>query len=289
MTFIEIAIDNLDDETAQRVSELFDQHGHGGAVAEAYPPNFDRSTVRTVIPADDSARRAQIELGLALLDKSVPTGLPAPRMTTIGEHDWVESWKENFQVVRIGQRFVIKPSWRTHEPQPHDLIIEIDPGAAFGTGLHATTQLCLTILEQLPLTDTDLFDVGTGTGILAIAARRLGARTIRAVDVDDIAVRVAAENLARNGVTTHLETAVGSAQDNGGRQWSLVIANILAHILIDLMPDLRAALAPNGRLILSGLITEQEPEMVATLKAHGLTIQERHTQEDWVALVVTIE
>jgi ribosomal protein L11 methyltransferase len=232
---------------------------------------------------------------LALMSKALPGGLPAPRLQRVGESDWAEAWKEHFHVIRIGRQFVIKPSWRDYDPLPGDLVIEIDPGLAFGSGLHPTTRLCMEILEDLQPQGHSLFDVGTGSGVLAIAALKLGARQVRAVDVDDVAVRVARENFERNGYplprpvsgegSVYVEAEEGSAGDSGGRQWDLVVANILAHVLAELMPLMVAALAPGGRLILSGIVAEQEAVVTAALEIHRLRLAERRTDEDWVALV----
>jgi ribosomal protein L11 methyltransferase len=298
LDFLEIAVVGIDGEAAETVSELFNRYGYGGAVIEALAPDFDRLTVRTVIPQDDSYRLREIEVMLALIGQALPHGLPEPRLQRVGENDWAESWKENFHVVRLGQRFVIKPSWRDYTPAPTDLVIELDPGLAFGSGLHPTTRLCLQLFEELDLAGQTVFDVGTGSGILAIAALKLGAKGVRAVDVDDIAVKVAQENFERNGYTLatpipstggsiRVETAVGSATENGGRQWQVVVANILASVLVELMPDLVAALAPQGKLVLSGLIVGQDIEVAAAAAQHGLQITERRTEEDWVALVAS--
>jgi ribosomal protein L11 methyltransferase len=291
MDFIEISVSNIDGEAAEAVSDLFNRYGQGGAVIEAFPPDFENVTVRTVIPGEDELLRAQIEALLALIGQALPFGLPEPQFQLVGQSDWANSWKEHFHVVRIGRRFVIKPSWRDYMPADDDVVIEIDPGLAFGSGLHPTTQLCLKLFEDMDLTGQSLFDVGTGSGVLSIAALKLGARPIRAVDVDDVAVRVAEENFELNGfplgqADSPIETAAGSAADTGGRQWQIVVANILAHILIRLMPDLAAAVAPGGKLILSGMIAEQEEEVTAMAQRHGLTVIDRKTEEDWVALVV---
>ena len=287
MDFIEIAIIGIDGEAAETVSELFNRYGHGGAVIEALAPDFDKVTVRTVIPGEDKPRLRQIEMMLALMSQALPQGLPEPRIQFVGKSDWAESWKEHFHVVRLGQRFVIKPGWRDYTPTSDDIVIEIDPGLAFGSGLHPTTQLCLKILEELPLPGKSMFDVGVGSGVLSIAACKLGANPIRAVDIDDVAVRVAIENFERNGLAGQVETAVGSAADNGGQRWKIVVANILAHILIDIMPDLAAALAPNGVLILSGMIAGQEAEVTAAARAQNLRLVDRRVEEDWVALITS--
>jgi ribosomal protein L11 methyltransferase len=291
MDFIEISVSNIDGEAAETVSDLFNRYGQGGAVIEAFPPDFKKVTVRTVISSEDESRRYQIEAMLALIGQALPSGLPEPQYQTVGESDWANSWKEHFHVVRIGRRFVIKPSWREYTPVNDDIVIEIDPGLAFGSGLHPTTQLCLKLFEEMDLTGQNLFDVGTGSGVLSIAALKLGAGPIRAVDIDDVAVRVADENFELNGfpldkADTPIKTAVGSAADTGGQQWQIVVANILAHILIQLMPDLAEAVAPGGKLILSGMIAEQEKEVTAVASRHNLQVIDRKTEEDWVALVV---
>ncbi|RME42760.1 MAG: 50S ribosomal protein L11 methyltransferase, partial [Caldilineae bacterium] len=157
MDFIQIAVENVDGEAAEAVSEVFNRYGYGGAVLETTPPDFARVTVRTVIPAGEDDRLQKIEIALALMDKALPNGLPAPRMTFIGEQDWAEGWKEHFHVVRIGPRVVVQPSWREHSPAPDDVVIRLDPGAAFGSGLHPTTQLCLQVLQTRSLAGVDVF------------------------------------------------------------------------------------------------------------------------------------
>lgn len=286
MDFVEVTVSNIDEEAAEAVSEVFNRHGYGGAVIETVPPDFSRITVRTVIPAEDDQLLRKIEVALALMDKALPKGLPAPQLRFIGENDWAESWKEHFHVVHIGERIIVQPSWRDYKPNPGDVVIRLDPGVAFGSGLHPTTQLCLRILQQLPLEGVDVFDVGTGSGILAIAAAKMGAKPVRAVDVDDIAIRVAHENFARNDLTD-IEVAVGSAEATGARQWSLVVANILSNVLIEIMANLEVALASHGLLILSGIINEQEQSMRDCLAHHHLHIQTRYVEEDWIAFVVS--
>jgi ribosomal protein L11 methyltransferase len=287
MDFVEIAVVGIDGEVAEAVSELFNRYGHGGAVIEALAPDFDRVTVRTVLPSQDDHTLRHLEMMLALIGRALPQGLPDPRLQLVGQSDWADSWKEHFHVVRVGRRFVIRPSWRDYDPSGDDLVIEIDPGLAFGSGLHPTTQLCLKIFEDMTWRQQSVFDVGTGSGILSIAARQLGAGPTRAVDVDEVAVRTARENFARNGLVEKIDLTVGSAVDAGGQRWQLVVANILAHILVQLMPDLAAAVAPGGQLILSGMIAEQEAAVKAAAAAQDLRIVDRRVEEDWVALIAT--
>lgn len=294
MDFIEITLVDLNGEAAETVGELFNRHGYGGAVMESYPPNFDKIVVRTVIPSEDDHRLREIELMLTLIGQALPGGLPEARLQFVGKSDWAESWKAHFHPVRVGRSFVIKPSWRDYPSAASDVVIEIDPGLAFGSGLHPTTQLCLKILEDMPLTGKTLFDVGTGSGILALAALKLGIAGVRAVDIDDIAVRVTQENFERNGYPqqgqkTQTEIAVGSAEDAGGQLWDIVVANILANTIIELLPALKAAMAPQGHLILSGIIAEQEADVTAAAATHGLRLSERRVEEDWVAIILQVD
>ena len=285
MDFTQLSLENIDGEAAEVVADVFNRYGYGGAVMESFPPDFKRISVRTVIPAKDNDTRQKIEIALALISQALSYDLPPLKERFVGENDWAESWKENFHVVRIGQKVVIQPSWREYDAQNDDIVIHLDPGVAFGSGLHPTTRLCLKILEDLPLKGVDMFDVGTGSGILSIAAAKMGAHPIRAVDVDDVAVRVAKENFELNELP-HIETDVGSAEANDGKQWSLVVANILSNILIDIMRDLKAALADGGQMILSGIINEQEQAMLDSLAEHRLKIQSRHVDGDWIAFIV---
>ena len=288
MDFIEIIVTDIDGEAAETVSDLFNRYGYGGAVIETYPPNFDRATVRTVILQEDEERLGQIKAMLALIGRALPTALPEPQFQVVGKSDWATSWKEHFHVIRVAQNFVIKPSWRDYLPTTNDVVIEIDPGLAFGSGLHPTTQLCLKMLETLPLVQKSVFDVGTGSAILSLAALKLGAASVRAVDIDEVALEAARENFERNGYpidTAPVTIAVGSAKSHGDREWDIVIANILAHILTDIMDELSQAVAPEGCLILSGIIADQETDMLNTLADYNLQIIERHIEGDWVAFI----
>lgn len=286
MDFIRIAIANIDGEAAEAVSEVFNQYGYGGAVIETIPPDLQRASVHTIIPATESDLLKKVELVLALMAKALPQGLPKPTTELVGANDWAESWKETFHVVHIGPRVVIQPSWREYTPMPNDVVVRLDPGLAFGSGLHPSTKLCLEILQTLSLTNVDFFDVGTGSGILSIAAAKMGANPVRAVDVEEVAVRVAQENFTLNDIPD-VEAALGSANESGRRQWSLVIANILAHILIDIMADLKCALAPKGQLILSGILQDQEPAIREALTKHDLSMQQKRVDGDWIACIVT--
>jgi ribosomal protein L11 methyltransferase len=212
----------------------------------------------------------------------------------LDEEDWAESWKEFFYPEKLGERIVVKPSWRTYDAGQGDIIIELDPGMAFGTGTHATTRLCLEALERifdcLPPYTTPfpqapaVLDVGTGSGVLAIAARKLGAGPITAVDIDPDAVAVAQENLALNGIVDDVDIST-TPLARIHETFSLVLANILAEDLIRMAGELTERLRPGGLLILSGILVEREPGVMDAFSRTGLTLMETMHQQEWSCLV----
>jgi ribosomal protein L11 methyltransferase len=200
----------------------------------------------------------------------------------VREELWSESWKKHFHPLRIGRLWVVPP-WIEDATPVGCLRIVLDPGMAFGTGSHATTSLCLAALDRLleARPGTSVFDVGTGSGILAIAAAKLGARRILATDDDPVAVRIAAENAAGNGVATAIEICAAGREPPG--RFDIVIANILANTLVELAPFLRERMAPGGTLLLSGLLAAQADEVA---RAFGPALRElpRQREEDWMLL-----
>jgi ribosomal protein L11 methyltransferase len=210
-----------------------------------------------------------------------------PRLERVPDEDWGRSWREHYTALDVGRRLRIRPSWEPAGDGSRCEIV-IDPGMAFGTGTHFTTAACLELLEQVldgadrPLS---VLDVGTGTGVLAIGAAQLGARTVAAFDTDAEAVEVAHANLTGNGVATRIELRRGTL-DEESRRFDLVLANLLAPLLCRLAPDLAAAVADGGRLIASGLLVDQKTEVVEALAAAGLSLTEARSDGEWVALIV---
>ncbi|MEA2662160.1 MAG: ribosomal protein methyltransferase, partial [Chloroflexota bacterium] len=200
----------------------------------------------------------------------------------IKEEAWLESWKASFKPIRIGG-FLVRPTWSDADPGDA-IVLSLDPGMAFGTGLHPTTQACLRALSRIDVAGTRVADVGTGSAILAIACAKRGAREVVAVDIDEVAVREAKENIARNGVA--IDIGVGSASDLPGT-FDVVVANIVAAVLQKIAGDLTAHLAPGGRLVVAGIIATEEDETVAAFAVHGLRTVARDQEGDWVALELT--
>ena len=205
----------------------------------------------------------------------------------VREEDWAENWKQYYKPFRIGERMVVKPTWEPWEASKDDLIIEIDPGMAFGTGTHETTAMCVALIEKY-YTGGGLLDVGTGSGILAIAAARLGARDILAVDIDPDAVRVAKENVAHNGLEDRIQVQQGDLLQGLSRSFDFAVANILAPVICMLAEPLKKHLTPGGRFICSGIIAEAEEEVRAALISAGYAIDEVRHQKDWVAFACHI-
>jgi ribosomal protein L11 methyltransferase len=206
--------------------------------------------------------------------------------------DWMQKWKEGFEAVEIGERLIVAPSWKLPGSNADRVVIQIDPGMAFGTGTHETTRLCLEAIER-HWRGGSLLDVGTGTGILAIAAAllspgspgtRSGVRLV-AIDVDPQAVEVARENTGINNVSDLIELHEGQPGQFAGEGFDLVVANLTAEVIVDLMNDLAACLAQRGSMILSGILNELAADVERALVASGFAITERHEAGEWSALV----
>ena len=244
------------------------------------------STARAVtgyLPVDD-----RLENTLLTLKASLATTPGAGRDVTIrfvAEEDWATAWKQYFKPQRIGERIVVKPTWEAWDAAPADVVIQIDPGMAFGTGLHATTRLCLRALEAYVRPGVRVADVGTGSGILAIGAALLGASEVAAVDNDPVAVRVALENVAVNATVAEKITVAESSTPPPG-QWDIVVANILADVILGMAPALRAATKPGGLLIASGIIAPRAADVERGLLAAGFHSPETLPDGEWVALIM---
>jgi len=208
-----------------------------------------------------------------------------PTVEHIVGDDWRERWKAFFHTTRVGERLVVRPSWETHDAREGDLVIVLDPGQAFGTGTHETTRLVMRELEARVSGGEHVLDVGCGSGILGIAALKLGAARVVAVDVDPIAVRVTDENAEINGVAIEASTTL--IEDVPGR-YPIVLANIRSPILIPMTESLVAHLTPGGVLVLSGLLAEEESEIRAVYDAH-LRFDGVRRDGDWIALAYRSE
>jgi ribosomal protein L11 methyltransferase len=256
------------------------------AIIRAYLPGLDPPVVRTAI--------AETSVALGHLQAFGLRPIGELRTRLVREDDWAEAWKSHFPVLRIGRRLVIRPTWRRHRRAPDDVVLSLDPGMAFGTGLHPTTRLCLAALETLADEgrlagpggspgSARVLDVGCGSGILAIAAGKLGAGDILAVDTDPIAVESTAANARLNGLGRRIAVRRGSLP-TGERPYDLVLANLIASLLVSLAPLLRDEMTPGARLLASGIFRDREADVRDAFVAAGLTLGRRWAEEDWVAL-----
>lgn len=302
MAWLEVSL-TVGGEAAEAVADVLSRFAPEGVALEA--TRFEQSPdcetaqpageviVRAYLPEEPGldATRAQLEEALWHLGQILP--LPAPAYRPVAETDWSESWKVNFQPVRVGRRLMIVPAWLDPELAPSDIAIRLDPGMAFGTGTHPSTQLCLLAIERHLTPGSHMLDLGTGSGILAIAAVRLGASSVLALDIAPEAVRVARENALANGVAEMVQVAKASLPEvlagQFGPQWlstPLVVANILASIIIAMLEQgLASTVALGGLLVLSGILDTQAYMVIAAIETAGLTLVAQERMEDWVALI----
>jgi ribosomal protein L11 methyltransferase len=299
--WLELAVE-ADPEAVEAVSEILGRAAPGGIsvepafrlIDEGLGAQVDPSrpaTVRAYVPARDraAADRATDEVATALGHLQAFGLRPIGELRTrlVDEADWADAWKAHFPVLRVGRRLVIRPTWRRHRRAPDDVVLALDPGMAFGTGLHPTTRLCLAGVEALAdagvLDGARVLDVGCGSGILAIAAVRLGATDTLGVDTDPIAVEATLANARRNRLGRRIRARAGSLP-SGEPPFDVVLANLIAGVLVQLARDLAAELRPGGSLLASGIFVDREPDVAAAFEAAGLDIRNRSAEGDWVAL-----
>jgi ribosomal protein L11 methyltransferase len=265
-----------------------------GAIIDTTKPAIVRAYLPGLDPAGVEAAIAEATTALGHLQAFGLRPIGDLQVRTVREDDWAEAWKSHFPVLRVGRRMVIRPTWRRHHHQPDDVVLSLDPGMAFGTGLHPTTRLCLAALETLAdegLLATGsarggaarVIDVGCGSGILAIAAGKLGAGELLGVDTDPIAVESTTANARLNSQTRRLRVRQGSVPSGEG-PFDLVLANLIASLLVRLAGPLRDELVPGGRILASGIFRDREGDVRAAFEAAGLRLGRRWAEEDWVAL-----
>jgi ribosomal protein L11 methyltransferase len=204
----------------------------------------------------------------------------------LDEEDWSEAWKAFFWPQRISRTIVVKPTWREYSAEPGDVVIELDPGMAFGTGTHPTTALCIEMIESHLKPGDTFLDVGTGSGILMIAAAKLGAEMVCGVDKDEVAVDVAKKNLIRNRIDPQrFFVYTGNLVEWTQNSYDLIAANILTHVIVGLLDDVRTVINPGGIFVGSGILEENQDNVVAKMKDVGFEILQVAVKEQWAAIV----
>ncbi|MEW6540482.1 MAG: 50S ribosomal protein L11 methyltransferase [Bacillota bacterium] len=281
MFWLEIEV-TVADEHRDAVSNVFFELG-SGVQEEPASIHSGAAVIRGWFPVGDR----QLQQKVVLLRRRVEaiTGPPARmEVRRASDRDWATAWREGLKPFRVGERLVVKPTWEEWEPGPEDLVIEIDPGLAFGCGTHPTTAMCLKLLERYVRPGMVAVDVGTGSGILAVAAALLGAAVVWAVDEDPLAVRTAAENVARHNLTGRVRVRSGNLLDELSEPADLVVANIVAEVLAELCPAAATALEPGGVFIFSGILDQREDIVRRALAADGFRVESRLAEGEWVAL-----
>ncbi|MGH2562366.1 MAG: 50S ribosomal protein L11 methyltransferase [Thermomicrobiales bacterium] len=296
--WLELGVE-VDHEAVEPVTELLARYGfnEGVVIEEPFTQEPDGEnlavdtsrpvTVRTFVSAADVAAGTLDEIRRSLWHIGQIRAVGELVVTPRREEDWANAWKAHYRPVRVGRRVMARPPWAEYQPETGEVVVELDPGMAFGTGTHPTTRICMMALEDELQVGDRVLDVGTGSGVLAIAAAKLGASRVDAVDSEPVAVRSARENVERNEVSDRVRVEVGSAGAEGPftGAYDLVLANIIARILIELVVGVSAAVQPGGRVVLSGIIEGREPAVRSAYEGRGLMFVRRDQIEDWVALV----
>lgn len=292
---------DVDAEAVEAVSELFGRYGfnEGVAIEEPYIQDGDGDnlgvaldkpfTVHTYVAEEDFRPEIIDDLRQALYFLGQLRGVSDVRVSSLKEEDWANAWKEHFQVHKIGDRVVIRPPWREYEPENDEVVIELDPGMAFGTGLHPSTRLSMLGTEEVVNSGATVLDVGTGSGILAVAAVKLGALRVDAVDVESVAVAATIDNATRNDVADKIAVehgSVGRGQPFQGRKYDVVLANIIARVLIELAEAIVGHTKAGGAIVLAGIIESREQDVIEAFASRGAEVVNRRFQDDWVSLVL---
>jgi ribosomal protein L11 methyltransferase len=295
--WVEVSM-RTDGEAAETIAQELQKWCHQGVAIEQADieegkwddgdtPPVNALIVRGYFSNDSDAeeKRYQIERALSIYNMMLP--MPKPEWKVVADEDWADAWKKHYHPVRLGQRILVRPLWVEVEAQENDIMIALDPGMAFGTGTHPTTQLCLEALERQVSSSIDVLDLGCGSGILSIAAAKLGAGKVIAVDIDQLAVDATIENAEVNGVAEKIHAYQGSLETviTSARRFDLVVVNILAKIIIEMCDQhLGDTVRPGGKAIFSGIIAEQTEAVEAALRKTGLEPTGRYQQTDWMVI-----
>lgn len=297
--WLEVSL-TVNGELAEAVAEVLDRYCSNGVVVESaviYNDAEDEGTpvgpvkVYGYLAVDERLEetRQKLEEALWFLGRIQP--LPPLSFRSIQDEDWMAAWKQHYHPIPIGKKLLVLPAWYENQ-YPERIPVKIDPSMAFGTGTHPTTQLCLEFVEDCVQPGQAVIDLGCGSGILSIAALKLGAGRALGVDIDNAAIRSSRENAEANGVLDRLDTGVGSVAEIraglfGRKHAPLVLANILAPVLIRLFAaGLAELVSPGEQIVLSGILAEQAQGVREAAEAEGLTFVEQRQQGDWVAILM---
>ena len=266
----------------------FSLNGMYGELVDEEILNADKETARVSLFVPEE--KNPLDYRVFLTDRFTSLGIEGEiSLSGVNEDDWAESWKQYYKPVPLGKITVV-PAWEDYTAKDGEIIVRMDPGMAFGTGTHETTRLVILLMQDEPLSDMRVLDVGTGSGILSICASKLGAKSAAAYDIDPVAVRVARDNVKSGGidnVTVEVSDLLRNVDLSGGK-YDLCVANIVSDIILRMLPDIRTYLKDGAPLILSGIIAERENEVIEGAKNAGFTVVKRLTENDWVGLLCKV-
>ncbi|MEG1310999.1 MAG: 50S ribosomal protein L11 methyltransferase [Romboutsia sp.] len=254
--------------------------------------NYDGVLIKTYISEEKNVLELVETIKqrvLGLKEFGIDIGDGRVSLNNVNEEEWATAWKAYYKPTKLGEKIVVKPTWEEYKEQTGDLIIELDPGMAFGTGTHETTTMCIRELEKYTKEDSKVFDIGCGSGILAIAAAKLGAKNVIAVDLDEVAVKVSKENVAANNVDEDVEVLYGNLTDVIKDKADVIVANIMADIIMILVKDIHNFMKEDAVFISSGIIHAKVDEVSASLIENGFEIIEVQTLGEWNAIVSKIK
>jgi ribosomal protein L11 methyltransferase len=290
-------------EAVESVSELLSRYTAGGVAIEEPFELIDEGQeyrvltgepvqVHAYLPLDgkEEEARQRVAEGLWHLASLGAHFVGDLQTRVVNEEDWANAWKDYFHVTHIGKRLVIRPSWREYAPKGDEVVLELDPGMAFGTGLHPTTRMCLEQVELRTRAGMRVIDVGTGSGILALATAKLGAASVYCIDTSSVAVESATANAAVNRLSDKITVVLGILDEAEAArmagQYDMALVNIIAHVIGGMAPQLAQVLAPGGLLIASGIIEARRPDAEPALLAAGLELIDQAMIDDWIVLIM---
>lgn len=287
-------------EFVEPLSQIFYRYGHGGVAVSQEggfnpdegetPTGEEWAVVTTYLPVNESTaeRRSRIDIGVRLV--AHVADISPLRERHVAEEDWQSAWKEHFHILPVSRRITICPTWRAHAAAPGEIVVMLDPGMAFGTGHHPTTRACLRQLDRLARPGIDVLDVGCGSGVLSIAAAKLGANNVFALEIDSVAVNVAKQNVRDNRAQHTVRVTQGSLPHPVAlpNSCDIALANISAKVVSEIAQDLATCVRPNGHIIASGILIENKHIVEQALTLAGATLQHTTIDADWVTLVASV-
>ena len=310
MNYLEVTVRTAE-EASESVANLFWEANAGGVVIEdpsvirrhieddgwdawEIPEEILRQedvVIKGYFPVDAGLLNTMSEFKLQLeaVAQQYPDGRISITETEVAAEDWATTWKAFFKTEKIGTRLVIKPSWEKYTANAGEVVVELDPGMAFGTGSHATTAMCIRALEKTVFPGCRVLDVGTGSGVLAVSAAKLGAAQVLALDLDPVSIDAAKENVTVNGVEDQVTVRQGDLLSGVSGEFDGIVANIIADVIIRLAPQAAGILQAGGFLIASGIIRERLADVVQALPLHGFKVEEITEEGEWAALIARRE